>query len=105
MDSHSQELLRRVEQNDDKLIQLIINPQYYFGFKSSVSSHYSTLGRAIGNNTCLTKLKLEVYHASEVLDIANTEFFDGLKRNSSISDLDISLNNLRLVGGVGHEIY
>ena len=67
------------------------------------SSDYSRLGAAIGNNTHLTKLVV-VHDAYQALNIANTEFFDGLKRNSSIKNLDLSCALYNLVGGIGHEI-
>ena len=41
--------------------------------------------------------------ANQALDAANTEFFNGLKRNSSIKKLDLHCRN-QLVGGVEHEI-
>ena len=38
------------------------------------------------------------------MDAANNEFFNGLKRNSSISDLELDGGNQNLVGGIGHEV-
>ena len=100
MNSNSQETLRRIEQNDAGLSLLWINSS---GFQSSDASDYSRLGAAIGNNTHLTKLWMNL-GANQALDIANTEFFNGLKRNSSISDLQLHCRNQTLIGGVGHEI-
>ena len=46
-----------------------------------------------------------MFHGDNLsLDIANTEFFNDLKRNSSINDLTLHCNRHTLVGGVEHEI-
>ena len=103
MDSHSQETLRRIEQNNDTLIQLSLGGNAYGRFTSSDASDYSRLGAAIRNNTHLTKLRVYL-GANQALDISNNEFFDGLKRNTSINDLELSCGNQTLVGGMGHEI-
>ena len=95
MNSNSQETLRRIEQNYAGLSLLWINPR---GFQSNDASDYSRLGAAIGNNTHLTKLNVELDEV-DPLDVANEEFFDGLKRNSSISDLQLHCRNHTLVGG------
>ena len=59
MDSHSQETLRRVQENDDTLESLWIGIDYNGdsngGFNSSSGSDFSTLGTCIGENTHLTK--------------------------------------------------
>ena len=101
MDSTSQKMLRRIEQNDAQLTDLSIGS---FGwFTSSDASDYSRLGAAIGNNTHLRKLNVDL-DDEDPLDVANNEFFDGLERNSSISDLTLSCNEHTLIGGVEHEI-
>ena len=68
-----------------------------------IGSDYSRLGTAIGNNTHMETLMVAL-DGAPTLDIANTEFFDGLKRNSSINDLQLSCNRHNLVGGIGQEI-
>ena len=104
MNSNSQETLLRIEQNDDQLITMGISGALLGGrFTSSDASDYSRLGAAIGNNTHLEELRVFL-GANQALDIANTEFFDGLKRNSSINDLTLDCNQQTLIGGVGHEI-
>ena len=105
MNSNSQETLRWIEQNDAQFIEFLIgNYGMYDGFTSSDASDYSRLGAALGNNTHLIKLTVALHGEEEdPLDIANTEFFDGLKRNSSISNLVFSCNGHNIVG-VGHEI-
>ena len=105
MDSISQKTLRRIELNDDGLTELSLGYSYLNGgFVSSDASDYSRLGAAIGNNTHLTKLLVNL-RANQALDAANTEFFEGLKRNSSISELQLNCSNQHiLVGGVEHEI-
>ena len=101
MDNYSQRTLRRIEQNDAGLRELWMGNDGLF--ITSDASDYSRLGAAIGNNTHLTKLVVNPAQ-TPTLDIANNEFFNGLKRNSSISDLQLSCNYHNLVGGIGHEI-
>ena len=104
MDNHSQNMLRRVEANDVECTGLWIgHPDFHDGFISSDASDYSRLGAAIGNNTYLEELVVAL-DDEDSLDAANNEFFDGLKRNSSISDLELHCNGHILVGGVEHEI-
>ena len=108
MDSKSQNTLRRIEQNDAGLSLLWIGNTNavwpIFEFISSDASDYSRLGAAIGiNNTHLTKLGVAL-DDEDPLDAANTEFFNGLKRNLSISDLELHCRNQTLVGGIGHEM-
>ena len=94
MDNCSQETLRRIEQNDTEFTGLQT---------SSDASDYSRLGVAIGNNTHLKTLVVALDEEGS-LDVASNEFFDGLKRNSSINDLELNCMNQTLVGGVGHII-
>jgi len=104
MDSNSQKTLRRIEQNDDQLTTLRIGYSNLDGrFKSSDASDYSRLGAAIGNNTHLKTLVVNPAQTTAV-NIANNEFLDGLKRNSSIKLLALNCNQQNLVGGVGHEL-
>ena len=108
MNSNSQKTLRRIEQDDtefdDQLTTLRIgSPDFDGGFKSSDASDYSRLGVAIRNNTHLTKLTVAL-DEEDSLDAASNEFFNGLKRNSSISYLELNCRNQTLVGRIGHEI-
>ena len=90
--NNSQETLRRVTQNDPSLTQLrLVNDDGYAGtydgeFYSDNSGDYSTLGVAIANNTHLEEL--EVTLSDDLpLGVANNGFYNGLKSNSSISEL------------------
>ena len=56
MNSNSQETLRRIEQNDVSCKGLTIGYSGIGGFKSSDAGDYSRLGAAIGDNTHLKKL-------------------------------------------------
>ena len=104
MNGSSQETLRRIEQNDVSCKAIKLGYSDFDGaFISSDASDYSRLGAAIGNNTHLTKLVANPV-LTPTLDIVNNKFFDGLKRNSSISDLQLSCNYHNLVGGIGQEI-
>ena len=106
MEDNSQDTLRRIEQNDAQFMDLQIGNYHYLGwFKSSDSSDYSRLGTAIGNNTHITKLVFRIDNEEEcVLGAANNDFFNGLKRNSSINSVMLNCNQLIFIGGVGHEI-
>ena len=89
MDSKSQKTLRQIEQNDAQFRYLRIGYSTYDReFISIDSSDYPRLGAAIGNNTHLSSLVVNPVGAP-TLDIANTEFFDGLKQNTSIRDLSL----------------
>ena len=96
MDSHSQETLRRVQENDDTLEILQIGLR---GFSSSVGDDYSRLGTFTGKNTRLTMLEIELSDGI-ALDVTNSAFYDGLKHNSSIHQLNIYCYNVAFVGGV-----
>ena len=101
MNSNSKETLRRIEQNDAQFTELYLgHSSLDGGFQSSDASDYSQLGAAIGNNIHLTKLRVFL-DANQALNIENTEFFNGLKRNSSINDLTLYCCQHTLVGGVG----
>jgi len=107
MYSNSQEILRRIEQNDAQFTELHIGYSMFDGrFASSDAGDYSRLGAAIGNNTHLKDLIVahDDDEEEDSLDATNTEFFDGLKSNSSISDLTLHCRNHTLAGGIGHEI-
>ena len=106
MNSNSQETLRRVTQDDPSLTILIISNNYGGAdgkFYSDNSDDYSTLGAAIANNTHLAALR--VWLSDDLpLGVANRGFYDGLKSNSSISDVQLSCNHITIAGGVGQEI-
>jgi len=107
MNSNSQDTLRRVTQDDPSLTILTISNNCYGGadgkFYSDNSDDYSTLGAAIANNTHLAKLEV-TFTTRLQLGVANRGFYDGLKSNSSISDVQLSCNYITIVGGVGQEI-
>ena len=100
MDSRSQETLRRIQENDDTLTTQRIASAYNGGFNSSDGDDFSILGAAIGQNTNLTTLQIDL----AVLDVTYNEFYDGLKLNSSISELLLHCGNDNIAGGVGQKI-
>ena len=118
MNVHDQETLRRIEQNDDTMKKLWIGDSRYClddsgtggAFNSRVGNDYSRLGASIGENTHLTTLTVVLgethgYSDHEItLDITNSEFFDGLKSNSSIHELVVDCSQQRIVGGIIQEI-
>ena len=113
---HSQDILRRVEQNDDTLTELRVgcptgfNPSSRIDFstlgthireKLKVGEDFSRLGAAIGQNSNLTTLHI-VFNGVVALDVKHSAFYDGLKHNTSIHQLNISFQNpySTRVGGV-----
>ena len=111
MDNISQETSRKVEENDPSLIELWMGREFIEdpdGFYSIDARHYSTLGTAIGNNCHLKELYISLrdgdHNYGLVLDLTNRDFFNGLKANSSISDLFLYCNNRSMAGEVGQEI-
>ena len=124
MNSHSRETLRRVTQNDPSLTSLSIAGNNYYGvadgkFYSDSSVDYSRLGAAIANNTNLEEMvvrlsddrpdnthldRLEVTLSNRLLGVSDRGFYDGLKRNSSISNLKLWCYSINVAGGVGQEI-
>ena len=61
---------------------------------------FSRLGASIGENTHLARLRINI---ADVCTI-NKDFFQGLKRNTSIHELQLVCQNHSIVGGVIHEI-
>ena len=103
MNNISRETLRRMNQNDPSLSKLRIGVN--FGddeneFHSDNSDDYSTLGAAIANNIDLEILEVYI----DDLPPMHRGFYDGLKSNSSISDVELSCNYITIAGGVGQEI-
>ena len=98
----SQETLRWVQENHDKLTELRIGGGHR-GFASSVGDDYSRLGAAVGENTHLKKLVV-VLDDDVASDVTNNAFYDGLKQNSSIQVLTIHCSNSNIAGGVGQKI-
>ena len=108
MNNNSRETLRRVTQNDPSLTALRIssfntdrvsNGEFY----SDNSDDYSTLGAAIANNTHLERLAV-LLSDDLPLGVADREFCNGLKANSSISDLELYFGGQNIAGGIGQEI-
>ena len=103
--------LRRVTQDDPSLIKLNLvdnnNNNIYEDadgrFYSDNSDDYSTLSVAIANNTHLKQI--EVRLSDDVpLSVTDIVFYNGLKSNSSIKNLDLWCDGRNIDGGVGHKI-
>ena len=104
MSNEQRETLRRVEQNDETLDELSLGYNIGDGcFDSSDGNDYSTLGRFIGENTHLTKLYIKL-RASIALDVTNRDFFEGIKRSSSIRKSTLVCNGRGVVDGLVYEI-
>jgi len=91
MDELSKETLQRIKENDPKLTTL-----YLYGsrsevngrFNSDVDGAYSQLGECIGQNTHIKILDVNSGYDGHIhLDDSDHEFYEGLKRNSSIQRL------------------
>ena len=105
MNIYSQKTLRRVAQNDPSLTILRISNFYTDGVAGefySDNDNYSTLGAAIANNTHLAKL--EVHIDDLPLTVADNGFFNRLKNNTSIINLELWCYSSNIAGGVGQEI-
>ena len=99
--------LRRIEQNDATLEQFRIGGgRSGFTFHANVGDDYSRLGTAIGNNTHITNLVIDL--DENALSVEDSGFYDGLKRNSFIREVLLFGDNLNnhnfIIGGVLHEI-
>ena len=88
MDPHSPQTLRKVEENDPTLTELHIGGRGYGHFNSSDGRNISRLCASIGQNTHVKTLVLN-FEGMEVYLDDNSEFFDGLKCNSSIDRLTL----------------
>ena len=96
-----QRTLRRIEQNDETLKELRMGQ---FGGVEDIDGLYgsidfSRLGASIGENTHLTTLKVRVTDVT-----ANDDFFQGLKQNSSIHDLQLFCEYYGIVAGTIGEV-
>ena len=103
---YSQRTLNRVEKNDETLKELRIgdfggvnNDGVYFSRDGNYD--FSRLGASIGENTHLASLNINI---ADVCTINKKDFFQGLKRNTSIHELQLVCQNHSIVGGVIHEI-
>jgi len=102
MDSVSKDTLLAVEQNSDEVTSLEIGAhqneykRVSWGqglFKSKESADYDRLGTAIGNNTYLTRLRIDNISEYVTLDTTNKRFYNGIRHNSTITDLFLSAIN------------
>ena len=100
MDECSEEILRRVQQNHPTFTTLSIGYRDGFTARDASASDYSTLGLAIAQNTNLARLEIALPEYEIALDDAGEGFFEGLKQNTSIHDLEFSCNNRHVAGGV-----
>ena len=106
MDRHSQNTLDWIEQNDARLAGFRLGGERSeFSFHSNVSDDYSRLGAAIGNNTHLTCLVVNLDDNSLSVEarVEDRGFYDGLKRNLFGHIMNNIYNHI-IIGGVLHEI-
>ena len=94
MDGYSQETLRRIDGNDDTLVELGISRNNHIlsrdgrYFTSTDGGDYSKLGSYIGRNTQLETLFVELRDIR--LSVSDSGFFEGIKLNSSINKFRLS---------------
>ena len=106
MNSHSQETLRRVTQNNPSFTALTLvddNAEGDAVFYSDNSDNYSTLGEAIATNTHLEELTVLLTN-SLPLGVADREFYNGLRSNASIINLHLDCDGRNIAGVIAHEI-
>ena len=99
--------MRRATKNDPSFTTLrLVGTRWMYDhdFYSENSADYSTVGAAIANNTHLERLV--VLLSNRLPRLADRGFFNGLKANSSISDLRLycEYTPQNIAGGVAHEI-
>ena len=109
MDEISQVTLGKVKQNSERFAILELgkysmnmNSICMGQFNSTESGDFCILGEAIGKNTCLTTLQVALRPIE--LGTTNQQFYNGLKRNSSINQLKVYCRNESIAGGIGQEI-
>jgi len=114
MEDYSLETLRRIEKNDDTLIELgicndhvVISKDNGRFFTSADGGDYSQLGTSIGRNTHLKTLYVKL--DSIGLSITDSGFFEGIKKTSSIDTFKLSGYSIRSdiynpIGEVGCEL-
>lgn len=68
------------------------------------SRYLSNLGAAIGQNTHLTTLGIELHDEVALNADADDALYEGLKQNSSIGKLVLLCSDRRIFGGLRHEI-
>ena len=112
MDNNSRETLSRVTQNDPSMTTLsLADTSLYYGdegdFYSVFGDDYSALGAAVANNTHLTRLIIQIRSSDYLpLGVADREFYDGLKSNSSINELLFHCYSQSTIAeGVAQEIF
>jgi len=96
MNQSNLETLHRIEQNDCSLIKLSIGSM-------DCGFDFNRLGRAIATNNYIWKFEAHLLFIA--LNITDTEFYEGLKQNTSIEKLIINCDeHARNLNGVGYEI-
>ena len=93
MNSRSEKTLQRVEDDDDVYDTLRIGYGWYGDnvpgvFDSIITGDFIRLGKAISMNTNLTRLDVELLGGLNIT--SDTDFYEGLKQNSSINTLELS---------------
>jgi len=86
MDSRSKNTLLEIEQNALKYLHIGAHRLSSDGEHSSADD-YDRLGTAIESNTHLTKLQIGNLSDNVTLDTTNRRFYDGIRHNSSITEL------------------
>jgi len=93
MDSLSKDTLLAIEQNSDTVTYLKVGDHHLSNegaFNSRDSDDYDRLGTAVGTNTHLNKLAITDLYNNVNLNTANESFYDGIRRNTTIKDLNLS---------------
>lgn len=109
----SKEMLSMVEQNNSSFKVLCIGERGcqfpgMTGYSSNIISDYPRLGIAIGNNTNLDMIEIDIHNhelLEGVVEAEGSTFYDSLERNSSITELSLhSDNDMNDMNEVGRKI-
>jgi hypothetical protein len=92
-----QRTLEKIENNDPSIHSFSVG-------NNSSKCYYSKLGKAVATNPHITSLNVGYLRGDDALDITNKTFFDGIRHNSSIRSLLISISYQCISDKVIHEI-
>ena len=95
------ETLQSIVENDDTLTKLTIGSYARKGGCTPYSQNwFSEIGAALGDNTNIKSLNMELGLVEDIQTFDSTSFEEGLKRNSSIRHLIIGGDDRNIAGGV-----
>ena len=100
----NQETLQSVEENDDTMTKLTLGSYARKGGCAHTQNYFSRIGAALGDNTNIKSLNIELGLVEDIQTFDSTSFAEGLKRNSSIRHLIIGGDDRNIAGGVVQKV-